>query len=214
MASVDPEAVSVRVFASKANGSSLFYVGEAAVGSLPVTISDVDVSDEQVRSRHFAPVTPGDGIFSYQGMVITFSGRFLQPSYGPAIHLYELQRTEEERPATILAGVGLADGYWIVCERGAFFTSGDTPGTWFTKKKDNRLYARGALKLAGSLIEGLEIADEIALFISENGLMAGTSDGQLIPLSADKHRLDVAGKAASIVYREHADFNQILFSLE
>lgn len=210
----DSEASSIIVYASKTNGEDLFYVGAAAPGAFPVTISDVSVDDSELKTQDFSPVIPGDGIFSYQGMVITFSGRYLQPSYGPAIHLYELHKTEEQRPGTIKAGGGLEHGFWVVCERGAYFTTGEVPGKWITsERKDNRRYAKGCLVLDASLVGDLDASGDVALFVSEEGLVAGTSTGQLIPLSADRLQIDVVDKTASIVYLRDSEFDQILFSL-
>jgi len=213
LTSSDPNAVTARVYATKANGKQLSYVGQSAVGSLPVTISDVAVSKEPIRTHIFSPPIPGDGMFSYQGMMITFSGQYLFPSFGPNVHLYELDKTAEGRPSDILAGAGLRGGFWTVCERGAFFTAGEVPGSWGTSQKDNRKYAAGVLVLPGSKIPALKVMDNIALFVSENGLMVGFPDGTLLPLTDDKHRLDVEGKTASIVYCEKDNFNQILWSL-
>ncbi len=212
LASYDSNAVTARFYATKVNGSQLFYVGDSAVGSLPVTINDVDVSEEPLRTQHYSPPIPGDGMFSYHGMMITFSGTYLFPSFGPAIHLYKLDETAESRPSNIVAGAGLRDGFWTVCDQGAYYTAGDIPGGWETIQKDTRRYAKGSLVLPGTLLP-LEVTDNVALFVSEDGLMAGLPGGTMIPLTADKHRLDVEGKSASIVYREKDNFNQILWSL-
>jgi len=218
----DSEAALIRVFASKTNGTDLFFVGSAVPGVFPVTVSDVAVSDEPLRTRGFSPVVPGDGIFSFGGMVITFHGRYLQPSFGPAIHLFELHRTEEERPGVIQAGGGLEFGFWLVCERGAYFTKGDVPGAWVTSsRKDARQYAKGCLVLDADLVGGVDALGDVALFVSDAGLMCGTSDGRMLALTDDKHQLDVVGKTADIVYRQHSGIYppqrttppQILFTL-
>lgn len=212
LSATDSDATNVRFFASSANGSALFYVGQAAPGALPVTITAVNVSDEPLRTQFFSAPIPGDGMFSFRGMLIAFKDQYLYPSFGPATHLFDLEATEA-RPSNILAGAGLDDGFWTVCTRGAFWTTGDTPGSWSTVQKDNRKYAAGSLVLAGSKIPRLKTYANVALFVSENGLMAGLPDGSLIPLSDDKHRLTVAGLSASIVYFENSDFDQVLFSL-
>ena len=68
--------------------------------------------------------------------------------------------------------------------------------------------------VAGSLLPRLEAAGNVALFVSEHGLMAGLPGGALVPLTEDRQRLDVSGKRASIVYFEHPNgYDQVLFSL-
>ncbi len=213
LSSYDSNAVTARFYATRTNGSQLYYVGEAAVGSLPVTISDVTVSEEPIRTQFFSPPIPGAGMFSFHGMIITFNGKWLYPSFGPAVHHYKLDETAESRPSDVVAGAGLNGGFWVVCEQGAYHTAGGVPGAWATNQKDSRKYAAGSLVISGTLLPGLKVMDNIALFVSEDGLMAGLSDGSLIPLTDDKHRLDVEGKDASIVYAEKDNFNQILWSL-
>ena len=214
LSSVDANAVNVKIYASKPNGEDLCWCKTVAVGSLPTTITDASVDDTLIPHQHISPPIPGDGIFSYGGLVIMFEGRYLRPSYGEAIHLFEIDQTEEDRPSDILAGGGLKDGFWTICEDGAFWTVGGLPEEWDTKRKDSRKYAKGAMVLPGSLLPALKTTENVALFVSEDGLMVGMPDGSLIPWTDDKHRLDVEDKTASIVFFRNTNFNQILFTLE
>lgn len=202
-----------RFFATKPNGDQLFYVGEAAPGALPITISNVGVSDEPLRTQFMSPPIPGDGLFSYNGSIITFKDNYLYPSWGAAVHLFGITAVVETRPTNVLAGAGLDNGFWTVCERGAFWTTGAMPADWVTRQRDDREYAQGVLVLNGGLVPRLKTFERVALFISEDGLMAGMPDGTLLPLTDSVQRLDISGLRASIVYHEHDDFDQILFNL-
>lgn len=213
--SLDSAAISVRLYASKPNNTELFFVGDVAVGALPAVIDDVEVSEEPLRTQFLAPPLAGDGLFSYRGVLVLFAETFLFPSYGVNTHLFEIADVIEARPTQVLAGAGLADGFWTLCEDGAYWTTGDVPENWQTWQRDERTYAAGALVLSGSLLPALQTPMDVALFVSEHGLVAGLPGGALMPLQQDRLRLDVAGKRASIVYSEQGqDLRQVLFTLE
>lgn len=207
----------MRIFCTRPNGHTLFFTKAVAKASVAApattTITDVEVSEEPLRFQFMSPPIPGSGVFSYRSFLFTFSGKYLYPSYGVAHHLYDISRTVSARPSNIVAGAGLESGFWTVCTEGAFWTTGAEPGNWQTVQKDARAYAAGSLALSGTKLPALKTSAEVALFVSENGLMAGTSDGSLIPLTDDKHRQTVSDLYASIVYHEDTNFNQILFNL-
>lgn len=217
--SFDSSAVSVRVYATRTNGTELFLIGESLVGSFPVTIADVEISERPLRTQFLTPPVAGDGLFSYRGSLVLFADNFLFPSYGLNTHLYEITEVQEARPTTVLAGAGLDTGFWTVCEGGAFWTVGDTPENWQTWQRDSRVYAAGSLVLSGSLLPKLRTSDDVVLFVSSRGLVAGLSSGTLVPLHEDQLSIDVLGKQASIVYRKLDNgllpaMRQVLFSLQ
>lgn len=214
LSAIDSAAVSVKIFASEPNGSDLFYVSTVAVGSMPATITAVAVSEEPLRTQFLSPPLLADGLFSYQGLLMLFMDEYIFPSFGANQHLFEVTEYVESRPTSILAGVGLDEGFWTVCERGAFWTTGDVPENWKTRRRDNRRYAKGGLRISGSLLPALRITDPVALFVSQHGVVVGTPTGELIPLHQDQLKLTVTDKRASITYGELDDLRQVLFTLE
>lgn len=213
LSSVDANAVSVRFFVTRPNGKVLYFAKEVAVGSLPATINDTKVSEESIKNQFLSPPIAGDGLFSFRGQIIIFDGQFLYPSFGANCHLFEIADVVEGRPSNVLAGAGLSTGFWTVCERGSFWTVGDMPESWQTWKRDDRRYAAGSLVLAGSQIPELQIDEPVALFISEDGLMAGIPDGRLIGLTQERMRLGVADKRASFAFLRSDGISRIVFSL-
>lgn len=213
--SVDANATHVKFYITEPNGEDLFFTKQVAVGALPTTITDANYSEEFLRTQHLSPPIAGDGLFAYNGMIIIYAENYLFPSLGANHHLYEISETIEARPRNILAGAGLNTGFWTVCDKGAYWTTGNVPEDWTTKEKDSRKYAKGSLVLPGYLIPGGDLgSDLVALFVSEDGLIVGLPSGELKPLMKERIKLDVSGKEASIVYNETSDLKQILFSLE
>lgn len=214
-AELDPNAVVVRYFASKPNNPDLFFVGSAVASTAPLVIDDVEVSEEPLRTQFLSPPLPADGLFSYRGSLVLFAEDALFPSYGVNAHLYEVADIIESRPSVVLAGAGLDDGFWTICEDGAYWTTGDVPENWQTWRKDSRSYAAGALVLEGSLIPSLQVSANVALFVSSTGIVAGLPGGTLVPLpDEDALRLDVQDKRASMAYSVQNELRQVLFCLE
>ena len=215
--SLDSDAVSVKFYATKANQRSdagLFFVKTVAVGSLPTTITDVEVSEEYLRNQFLSPPIAADIIFSYRGMLILGVDEYLLPSLGPQTHLYEIGTKQEARPSAVLAGAGLRDGFWTVTANGLYWTTGNEPKNWFTSPKvDDRKYAAGSLIVPGYYIPKLRVNQNIALFVSEDGLIAGMPDGSIYPMTLDRMRLTVTGMRASIAMYKVANDRLFSFSL-
>lgn len=213
IASVDVDTTNIRFFMTAPNGRTLYYAGEAAPGALPVQITTGVSTVEALRNQFYSAPPAGDGLFSFGDYIIIYKDEYLYPSFGAAVHLYEEKRMLEGRPGSVIGGVGLDEGFWTICARGAFWTAGAEPTQWKTRQRDSRRYAARGIELPGYLIPKLGVSEPIALFVSEDGLMAGLPDGSLRPMSADKHRLDVVDKTAAIAYTQNTSFNQIVFTL-
>ena len=214
LSSVDSLAVAVKLYATKPNHDGLFFVKAVAPGALPTTITDVEVSEEPLRTQHLSPPLPADGLFSYNGQLVLFAENFLFPSYGVNAHLFEIADILEGRPTTVIAGAGLDDGFWTLCADSAYWTTGGpAPEDWVTRQRDTRLYAAGSLVLPGRFIPQLGVASNVAVFVSEDGLTFGLPDGTILAPQQGQIHIDVVGKRASIVFKKQDNLRQILFTL-
>jgi len=156
---------------------------------------------------------PADGIFSYMGYLFLYVDNVLYRNNGLSPHLFYPRQYVRVYPEPILGGVGLEGGFWVVTAWGTWFVSGDRPENWRDIKKDTRKYAKGGIAVSGRLFPSLQVDALIALFVSEDGLMAGLPDGRMVALTQDRLPLDVTDKRADIVVRETGGFRQVLFSL-
>jgi hypothetical protein len=213
LSSVDSNASTIKVYITETNGTDLFYTTSVNANALPATVSNSEYSNEPLRTMEFYPPIPSDGLFDYNGMIMLFTDNYIFPSFGANHHLFEIGTTIEARPTNIKGGAGLRGGFWSVTEEGAYWTTGDIPENWDTEQRDNREYAKGSLIIPGYLIPIAETSEPCSLFVSEDGLMVGTSDGTLKPMTKDRLKLSVTDKTASIIYRENNDLNQVMFTL-
>lgn len=214
LSSYDSNAVYVKVYVSRVNGSQLYYTATVAVGSLPATVSNVDLSFEPIRTQHLSPPIPADCLFSYRGMVILGIENGIFPSLGLYTHVYDIANAQNYFPADVVGGAGLDNGFWTATEKGIFWTTGDTPENWNTVQVDTREYAKGSIVLPGYLFPEIKEPDEVAFFLSEHGLMVGDGKGNLTPHTIDRLHIEVKDKTASFAYRKAAELRQLLFTQE
>lgn len=217
--SADSNATHANIYVSGPNQETVFWVARIAIDAFPYTVSDVRVSTRPLRTQFMQGPIPGDGLFSYKSFLMIFKDNVIFRNNGQNPHLFFPNEHIIQLPSNIITGVGLANGFWILTEsHGAWWFTGQA-GEWRSIKKDNRNYAKGSLVIPGSEIPALESplsssdSEETALFISEDGLMAGMSSGKLSPLIDDRLTLLVTGKRAHITTHKKTNFSQILFSL-
>lgn len=220
------EAVTVNVYMSSTNQKGLFWAKEVAVAGLPTTVSNLSEEVRQsvrpCRGLGCRGPIPGDGLFSYLGMIFIYRDNLLFRSNGVFHHLFYVRQHVTAFPNNILGGVGLKDGFWITTAYGAWFVTGTYDAeadafAWNPIKKDQRKYAARGKLADGTWFPTLETSEQIALFVSEDGLMAGLTTGQIVPLTPDQMVLDVANQTASIVLRkvviDGQTIRQCLFTL-
>jgi len=214
LSAIDANAAYVKIYCSKPNGTELFFCSQVAVNALPATITSIEVSEEPLRTQLLSPPIPADVIFSYRGLLMLGVENAVFPSYGLSHHLFDIAENLETRPENVIAGAGLDTGFWTLTANGAFWTEGKTPESWETWQRSSLKFSAGALVISGEKIPKLQTSKNIALFVSNRGLVAGLTDGTVVQLTPDQTTLDVASKSSSIVYRISGDLRQILFTLE
>lgn len=214
LSSYDSSAVYTKIYVTRPNGSQHYWVKTVAVGSLPTTVTNIDVSFEPLRTQHYSPPIPADCLFTYRGFLIMGIENGIFPSVGIYHHLYDIKEAQDYFPSNVVGGAGLDNGFWTATEQGIYWTTGDTPDKWDTTQVDTREYAKGSIVLPGYLFPVLKQTDEVAFFVSEHGLMMGTGTGNLEPATIDRLHIDVKDKTASFAYRKCGELRQLLFTLE
>jgi len=212
---LDSNAAYAKLYCSMCNGTELYYSKKVAVGSLPGTITAEPTSNENRPPGQFcSPPIGCDGIATYRGRILIWIDNEIYPSRAGIPHLFPVENAVDQRPTNVLAVAGLSEGFWSICEDGAYWTQGSL-GEWATRRRDgNRAYAAGSLVVPGYLIPALQTNEEVALFMSSDGLVAGLPTGQLVPLTFERLSVDVDGKRVTICVHEINDGRFIIPLLE
>jgi hypothetical protein len=183
---------------------------------MPYTIlpADYRVSTRPLRTQHIRGPIPGNGLFTYKSFIMTYKDEVIFRSRGLSPHLFHPREDVLVLPSDVYGGGGTDGGFWVATKsHGVWWWTGE-PGDWKNEQKDHRKYAQGALVIDGSFIPSLETTGLVVLFVSEDGLMVGLSNGRLVPLMLKRLRLDVTNKSASFIVQETGWIKQVLFSLE
>jgi len=218
LSSYDSNAVYGKIYISDTNGEELYYKSTHAVGAFPVTLTGISDSYESLRTQSLSPPLPSTCLFSYRGSVMVGVENVVFPSLGEFHHLFELDEAHVYFPDTVLSGIGLDNGFWVISANAAYWTTGQVPQEYNTTLVDtNRKYAKGSITLPGTLFPTLGTSSSLAIFMSENGPMVGLEDGSIFPLLPDQLRLDVEDKYTSFAYIrttvDEEEVNQLVWCL-
>ena len=224
LASYDSNAVYVRVYASYTNTSELYYIGQVAIGALPVTITEINESNEICWMQFLQPpqtlsaISVLDGLFSWRGFVFLFRGTRIARSFGNAHHLFMLGEENHiwKLPYSVLGGGGDDTGpCFVATTNGLFKYSPSNDGLFSREQLDNRKYAKGSLILAASELGPFtDIPGRVVIFASEDGLVFGLPDGSIsVPKEGDIS-WDIEDKSASIIHLESDELGEIFVTLE
>jgi hypothetical protein len=173
-------------------------VGDYPAAFWPVAITSPPTSAIALRTAGLAPLPPGVGMTTRGGFVTTWSGSRLSFSAGDWTHLYDPTRHFVALPAPILGAVGVDGGVWATSARTLYWIGGaDLNKAGVVVRHTGRDYAAGGDLLPPEWT-GLQTAQPVAAFVSSDGLVYGTADGQALAPMRLTQRWDVTGKRASL----------------
>lgn len=208
---VFPEgALKARVWCSETNGSMPMFVGDYLFPQFPALIADVPTSAIPLRTNGMHPLPAGDGLTSRGGYIFTWKDNILSFSAGTWTHLYDPTVHFFQLPSTILGAVGLENGVWVTTTTGMYWLAGSDPmQAQVIDRTDARSYAKGGIRLPAEF-SSVEAKQPVALFASDEGLVIGTSDGQLVAPQRGAQKWTVTNKRASFAFNEY-DGQNLLF---
>lgn len=210
----DTNATHIRIYATAVDSDAFYHVKTVAVGALPTTLTTCTVSKFPLETQHMRGPIPGSGLFAFNRTLFTFRGKWAFPSSEFSQHVFDPMHAALWVAAPIRAAAGVSGGMWLATERGLFFLRGDTLANLTVTRKDHEYYARGTMILPGGKIPSLGTQDIVALFVNQNGPVAGTSDGQMVQFTDGRYRVgSVVEKRASWAYVERDDLRQVMFAL-
>ena len=211
--SYDPHAARARLYMSRGPGSPLFYICDGPIDEVLYTDRKI-ISQLPLQTVGMQGPIPGYGVFSYHKTLCTYRGRWIYPSTGRSFHLFSPQTFSIQVPYTVCAAQGVGNGMWVATEGGMFWISGDSKDSLTTVQKDHVQYMRGSLLVSASDLPSLETSGQIALFVREDWVVAGLSDGRLVYLTDQRYNVGGAeGKKAVFSMMRRSGINQIGISI-
>ena len=216
VASLDSNAAYVRVYCTRPNGNGqdgLFFSKVVASDALPAVVSDCYVSNYTCKTMGMGPPVPGTGLAAWKipfsGFLLSWRDEWIYRTSARSSHLVKFSgaRTGPEgwrMPGTV-RGVGvLQTGLWVATSVGlVWIPEAAMASRMVVKSQDTSNYAQGCLVLEAWKIPALQLQGQVALFVTSGGLVAGTEQGAIRPLTREHVDIgDVTDKRAVIAYVE------------
>jgi hypothetical protein len=141
----------------------------------------------------------GSGMTTRGGYLVVWSGNLIWFSDPDNAHLTDLEMNVIQLPDAVLGCVGVDGGLWAVTARSAYWVgSPNLMQAPVAYRQSTRRYAAGGTRFPAEYT-GLQTSSDVAAFVSSDGPVFGTADGQLNAPLAPSQLWDVAGKTAEVV---------------
>jgi hypothetical protein len=172
------------------------FVATIPIGAFPYTIRDVSatLADPPKTEQMTGPISNADGIFSFRAFLMMWRDNVVFRSEGMEPHLFHGDNIMQFG-SNVTACEGLLSGMWIGTEGGLWWVSGDDPEKWIPTRKTSRKVAVGSMQIDGEKIPKLQTSDRVALFIIDQWLVAGLSDGRVVGITDNIYRFGDVGRA-------------------
>jgi hypothetical protein len=206
----DPLAVLIRFYAGGVNAKHTSFVAEFPANAGRYVLHDVRTTaalppvTEQMRG----PISRAAGIASFRAFLLMWRDNAVFRSEGAEPHLFHPDNIMQF-PGTVTACVGLDTGLWVGTEVGLFWVSGEGPEAWIPRQESLAAVLPGSLRLSGAKLPSIQQAGQVALFVSNAGLLVGTTSGTALTLVHDHYVFD-SGSRASLAYVEREAVRQLV----
>jgi hypothetical protein len=162
--------------------------------------------------KFMLPCPGGHIVVWFSGRMYVANGSTIYPSQPLGYELFDPYDAIEPDGSSVTLFAPVRDGVFIGTEKRVDFYQGTGPDDFQVKEIATAGAVFGSLAYAkGSEVLGGELFGDhdTPIFSTNNGLFAGTQDGQLIPLSSPRYRHGQASRSAATV-RRGVGFQQYL----
>jgi len=211
--SLPADVVAARLYCSSANGDQARLVGTYTTEHWPVSITEEPSAQTVLQTAGLLPLPVGSGITSRGGFLLTWLDDLLFHSRGDATALCDLTRDVHQFPGEITGAVGVEQGVWVATTNGLYWMEGrDLTQSHVSARQDTRAYASGGVLIPPE-VTGIETGWPCACFVSDEGPVFGTADGQIVVPYASSQRWDIVDKQVDIAVWEFSETKQIMVNI-
>lgn len=219
-----PEIAGVHFYATTQEGTRPYLAKTVTVGNLPATITESDVrsSVTELETFNMRPPPGLNGVATYKDLLLVWDDDWIYPSTH-SMHLFNpigmsLASGDAEvfrATGTIQAVEGLETGIWVATTVGLYWYSGDSVGSMKRQTKGKSSCAKGSALVNGSDFPFLETSEEVAVFLSESGLVFGLPGGVAFHATRNRYKVaSIASKRATFAMNPQASFTQLVVVLD
>jgi len=198
---LDPTVTGVRLYLTRQNGGELLRAGDWPAGTTTIGVPLLPVLGAPAQFRHLAPMPTGSFLAYWRGRLLTAKANVLRWSEAMAYHLHDERHGFVQAPQRITFVQPVDGGIWIGQRDHVAFLRGAAPGELVLERKASRAPVPGSATLVPPDVLGGDLTaggSAAAVWLAENGYVAGTASGALMELHAGVLR-GITGQAGTSV---------------
>jgi len=190
----DPEATHRRIYRTECGGEVLYLCTEVSPALSSYLIGGDNLSADS-PTMHLTRMRPGEFVTHWAGRLVVGRGRTLEFSQPMNYGLMSPRHNFVQMPRRMTMVAGVEGGIFVGAADGVYFLRGTDPRTWRIDKTSGL----PPVKRCVATINGDDTdvnfgqtGKEGALWLSANGFVIGTNDGNIIPMQANRLRIPLA----------------------
>lgn len=198
---LDTTVTGVRLYLTTPNGGELAREQDYSLASPTILVRVPPKLGAPAQFQHLSPMPTGLYLAYWRGRLLTAKGNVLRFSEALAYHLHNERHGFVQMPQRITFVLPVDGGIWIGQVDHVAFLAGSSPAELSMVRKTARPPVPGSAILVDSDTLGGELSQgggATAIWLAENGYVAGTATGQVIELQAGALR-GIAGQSGTSV---------------
>lgn len=199
----DSSVKSINVYMTAQNGETLQLAQTVDIGQQAI-FSGVQKLGRMANFMHLSPMKAGKYLCYWQGRIWTASVNVLRFSESMAYHLHDERHGFVMMPQRITFVIAVDGGLWIGQSDHVAFLSGSNPNDFvLTVKSTAKPIPDSAIKLPHDSTADIG-GEHSALWLCENGYVAGTPNGQTVAHQAKHIQGITANSGVSVRFKGKA----------
>lgn len=199
----DTSVKSINIYMTAQNGETLQLAQTVDIGQQAI-FSGVQKLGRMANFMHLSPMKAGKYLCYWQGRIWTASVNVLRFSESMAYHLHDERHGFVMMPQRITFVIAVDGGLWIGQSDHVAFLSGSNPNDFvLTVKSTAKPIPDSAIKLPHDSTADIG-GEHSALWLCENGYVAGTPNGQTVAHQAKHIQGITANSGVSVRFKGKA----------
>ena len=198
---LDATVTGVRLYLTTPNGGELAREQDYPLGAATIVVSVSPKLGAPAQFQHLSPMPTGQYLAYWRGRLLTAKGNVLRFSEALTYHLHSERHGFVQMPQRITFVQPVDGGIWIGQVDHVAFLAGSTPDQLSMSRKTAKAPVPGSAIMVDADTLGGELSQgggSTAVWLADNGYVAGTSSGQVVELQAGVLRGIVGSSGASV----------------
>lgn len=175
----------INVYRTPTNGERYYLAATVPYGTANVVLSS-ESSAVQLETDGLYPVEPGHVVGEYNGRIYVFNGKALYFTEAMGYNSMRLADNFFLYPVNITDVIIARDGIFVGADK-TYFLGGADPAEMEQNTASVSVPVRGtSIVVDGSSVEAIDATEDVPMWVSDYGFMAGLPGGNVVELTRKK----------------------------